>query len=108
MNNEKPINNNSHNYAMQIEHLLRGIFMCDKYTFGEEIRADVISTHPLFSMMLGLAIIYHHACGDRKKIIDNFINEYDKYENMSISDIMEREDGEDQVKIMISKFRELI
>ena len=108
MSNEKPMNNNSHNYAIQIEQILRHIFMCDRGGFGGEIDADIIDAQPSLSIMLGLAIIYHHSNDNDRNAIDAFIKELNKYEDMSISDIMKLENGIYQIENMLNRFRELI
>ena len=37
-------------YAVDIEHVLRRIFDCDRYGFGGEVNSDAIRKHPFLSM----------------------------------------------------------
>ena len=70
--------------------------------------ANNIESEPSFYIMLGLTILYRDKNSNDRNVIDAFIKELNKYEDMSISDITELEDGIDQIKNMINKFRELI
>lgn len=113
----------SQGYAVEIEIILRSIFKCDRLGFGGEVNSDLIRKHPFLSMTQGLAYIY--ATEEKKhECIDEFINYFSFYEDMSIDDLLsfdtksrclnnatvelQHNNGVEEIEYIISSFRKVI
>ena len=110
-------------YAQSIEYSLKKIFNCNQGGFGGEIEAGIIRTHPFLSMTQGLAFIYATSPHKRKNI-DKFIETFTMYSDMSLDEILsfvtnektidmitfqiEKDNGLEQVRYMISEFDKVI
>ncbi len=93
----------SHNEAVSIENILKGIYNCDRYAFGGNIDVVSIERSPVQAYILGLAPIYPKASGDKRKNIDTFLENLYQYANKAIEEI-----GIDEVKNVTKVFEKLI
>lgn len=113
----------SQGYAVEIEHILRRIFDCDRYGFGGEINSDAIRKHPFLSMTQGLAYLYAKE-PHRKEDIDNFINDFSFYAQFSLDELLsfdknekvigikhiqlQKENGLQEVEFIIEEFEKVL
>ncbi len=109
--------------AVAIEFTLRGIFGCDRFGFGGQVNSDCIRKHPFLSMTQGLAVIYERS-PEKRAYIENFIEKFSHYEDMSIDYLLsfdtnektegigtigiEKENGLEQLDSIIECFREIV
>lgn len=109
--------------AVSIELVLRSVFNCDRYGFGGQIDSDRIRQHPFLSMTQGLAVLYERN-PEKRKDIDEFIENFSFFENMSIDYLLsfdtrekiegiqtikiEKENGLEQLDYIIDCFRALV
>lgn len=110
-------------YAVEIEHILRCIFDCDRYGFGGEVNSDAIRKHPFLSMTQGLAYLYAKE-PHRKENIDNFINDFSFYAQFSLDELLsfdknekvigikhiqlQKENGLQEVEFIIEEFEKVL
>ena len=85
-------------YAVDIEHILRRIFDCDRYGFGGEVNSDAIRKHPFLSMTQGLAYLYAKE-PQRRELIDKFINDFSFYAEFSLDDLLSFDENEKVIGI---------
>ena len=109
--------------AVSIEFVLRNIFGCERYGFGGQVDADHIRKHPFLSMTQGLAILYERN-PEKRDAIDNFIEKFNFYEDMSIDYLLqfdtkektegigtielEKENGLEQLDYIIECFKKVV
>lgn len=109
-------------YATSIEHVLCKIFECDRGGFGGMVNSDSAREHPYLSMTQGLAYLYA-LLPNKRKAIDNFVEHFWHYRNLSIDELLsfdtnqktvgittiqiEKENGTEQIKYMIEEFRKI-
>ena len=109
--------------AVSIELVLRSVFNCDRYGFGGQIDSDCIRQHPFLSMTQGLAVLYERN-PEKRKDIDEFIDNFSFFESMSIDYLLsfdtrekiegiqtikiEKENGLEQLDFIIDCFRALV
>lgn len=114
----------SQGYAVEIEMILRNIFKCDRFGFGGQINSDTIRKHPYLSMTQGLAFLYATAKESKRKQIDEFIDKFSFYSDMSLDELLSfdtnekvigsitvvliKNNGLEEVNYIISAFREVI
>ncbi|MBQ5317934.1 MAG: hypothetical protein J6K17_02430 [Oscillospiraceae bacterium] len=114
----------SQGYAVEIEMILRNIFKCDRFGFGGQINSDTIRKHPYLSMTQGLAFLYATAEESKRKQIDEFIDKFSFYSDMSLDELLSfdtnekvigsitvvliKNNGLEEVNYIISAFREVI
>lgn len=110
-------------YAVEIEKILCDIFKCERFGFGGQINSDAIRMHPFLSMTQGLAFLYAAKESKREKI-DNFIDSFSFYSDMSLDQLLsfdtkeqsfgietielQKDNGLEEVEYIISAFEETI
>lgn len=79
--------NNSHQYAVQIELIMREAFESKRFDLGGFVNSDYIEYHPFMAMMCTL--IYLYGCNKKgKEVVQNFFETYMEYDNAKILDIL--------------------
>ena len=110
-------------YAVEIEHILWKIFECERCGFGGQVTSDKIRRHPFLSITQGLAYLYALQ-PEKRKDIDNYIESFSFYSNLSLDDLLsfdtkkktvgietieiDEENGLKQVEKIIKEFRKVI
>lgn len=110
-------------FAVEIEHILSNIFECERFGFGGQVNSDRVRRHPYLSMTQGLSYLYA-LYPQKRKNIDNFVEHFSHYEEMSLDELLsfdtnektidictiqiEKENGLEQVQYMISEFRKVV
>lgn len=110
-------------FAVEIEYILCHIFECERFGFGGQVNSDAIRKHPFLSMTQGLGYLYA-LYSEKRKDIDNFNDHFCFYSEMSLDELLsfdaneknidkctihiEKENGLEQVKYMISEFRKIV
>lgn len=92
---------NLHQYAVSLEHTLRGILECDRGGLGGLIDADAIEYGSMFTVIISTLSIKY--IGEKNtKLIDRFIESILEYEGKNLAEI-----GEEKVIEIIDSFRKV-
>lgn len=79
--------NNSHQYAIQIELIMRDAFDSNRFYLGGLVNSDYVEHHPFMVMMCTLTYLY--GCNKNgKEVVQNFFETYMEYDNAEILDIL--------------------
>jgi len=97
----------SHNYAIEIEHILCEIFECDRFGFGGIVDADFIESGMIVGIASALATFYKNVDSSKKRAIDEYLNKYNFYRDKRIDAIIE-EYGEVEMEAIINDFEKLL
>ena len=114
----------SQSYAVEIEHILRKIFDCERFGFGGVVNSDYIRKQPIPAMLCGLSFIYATSTNEKKKKIEDFIDTHMFYKEMSIDYLLSfetnsksdglttteicAENGEKELNNIIEAYREVV
>ena len=114
----------SQSYAIDIEHILWGVFNCERFGFGGVVNSDYIKKQPFSALFCGLAYLYSSSTPEKKARIENFIEDHMSYANMSIDYLLSFEtnlktegiktigigfnNGEEAIQSIIETYREVI
>lgn len=79
---------NAHAYAIEIEHILRKVFDCDRGGFAGLIDADSIEHNLYVPIACGLGYLYAKAGSSKQTEIEKFINDYDYYLDFGINGLL--------------------
>ncbi|MCB2299900.1 hypothetical protein [Clostridium tagluense] len=92
---------NLHQYAVSLEHTLRGILECDRGGLGGLIDADAIEYGSMFTVIVSTLSIKY--IGEKNtELIDRFIESILEYEGKRMAEI-----GEQKIKGIIDSYREV-
>ncbi len=111
-------------YAVDIEHILRSIFDCERYGFGTVVNSDYIRKQPFSALFCGLAYLHSNSAPEKKAQIEKFIEEHMFYADMSLDYLLsfdtnsKSEDistieidfpnGEEALQHIIATYREVV
>ncbi len=111
---------NGQRYAIEIEHIIRNVFSCERFGFGGVVDSDFIRTQPFIAIIAALA--YRYATADKKLRgeIERFIEKNFSYLDSSIDEFFSSErpekitdgirfpNGEEALEKIIKDFSNLV
>lgn len=71
-------------YAVDIEHILWGVFNCERFGFGGIVNSDFIRRQPFTAFFCGLAYLYPNSSPEKQQMFLEFIQSHTFYSEMSI------------------------
>lgn len=80
--------NNPQMYAVEIEHIMSSVFHCDRFGIGGIVNSDCIRRNPYFSMVSTLTFVYANSDAEKKRQIEQFIDDFSYYSNWNIDTIL--------------------
>jgi len=94
-------------YATSIEHIATKAFNCKRYDIGGIIDQDVIQYEPLMVIFSTLTFILANANETIKNKILNFIENNSTLSKLSIKEILNSDNGKEQIEHIINIFSEI-
>lgn len=79
---------NAHAYAIEIEHILRNVFNCERGGFAGLIDADSIEHNCYVSIACALGYLYAKSDSAKQKEIEKFISDYGYCLDFGISGLL--------------------
>ena len=115
---------NGQSYAIEIEHIIRDVFSCERFGFGGIANSDFIRYQPFNAIIAALAYRFATADEEQKDKIEKFIEDKSFYSDFSIDELLSFEtsekvidgthvdigfsSGEEAVKKIIKDFRKVV
>ncbi|SMB88747.1 hypothetical protein SAMN00017405_0519 [Desulfonispora thiosulfatigenes DSM 11270] len=85
---------NGQSYAVEIEHIIRDVFSCDRFGFGGVANSDFIRSKPFIAIIAALAYQFAVAGENQRGQIENFIEDKSFYSDFSIDELLSFETSE--------------
>jgi len=79
---------NAHSYAIEIEHILRNVFNCERGGVAGLIDADSIEHNSYVSIACGLGYVYAKSDSLKQTEIEKFISDYGYYLDFGINGLL--------------------
>jgi hypothetical protein len=115
---------NGQSYAIEIEHIIREIFSCERFGFGGVANSDFIRSQPFTAIIAALAYQFATADVNHRSEIEKFIEDNSFYSDFSIDELLSFEtsekiiegthidigfpNGEEAIKKIILDFRKVV
>lgn len=75
-------------YAVDIEHVMRKVFKCERFGFSGIVNSDFIRKNPLAAILATCGYMYALVDEQGKNQIEAFINDTEFYWEMSLDDLL--------------------
>lgn len=75
-------------YAVDIEYEIRRVFKCDRFGFAGIVNSDFIRRYPLATILATCGFIYANVDEEKKKMVEQFINDTEFYWEMSLDELL--------------------
>lgn len=115
---------NGQSYAIEIEHIIREVFSCERFGFGGVANSDFIRSQPFIAIIAALAYQFTTADVNHRSEIEKFIEDNSFYSDFSIDELISFEtsekiiegahidigfpNGEEVIKKIILDFRKVV
>ena len=115
---------NGQSYAIEIEHIIREVFSCERFGFGGVANSDFIRSQPFTAIIAALAYKFATADKNSRDKIEKFIEDNTFYFKFSIDELLSFEtsekiiegthidigfpNGEEAIKKIILDFRKVV
>lgn len=85
---------NGQSYAIEIEHIIREVFSCERFGFGGVANSDFIRSQPFTAIIAALAYQFSTADVNHRSEIEKFIEDNSFYSDFSIDELLSFETSE--------------
>lgn len=88
---------NSRNYAVRIEYIMRGVFECDRCGMGGLVDSDYIRKYPFTAMMTTIMFLCERDNGGSVDIASAFFKRFQYYGEWNIDELLSFENDTKEI-----------